>query len=201
MQLIHTHAGLFHRVAVADGDVVFIEQYNGRIAANYTIIRILTSMREKVYIDSTIPSYYFDERSSLQSFQVITKRWWDEESQRYELWTSNAVLQELRQGNYPNKNRIAALIKDIPSLDFEIELEDIAWFYIENFVMPKTLIGDAIHLAYSSYYNIDYLLTWNCNHLANANKKRHIRIINNRLGLETPEIITPMLLFKEVEND
>jgi len=158
-------------------------------------------MREKVYIDSTIPSYYFDERSSLQPFQEITKRWWDEESQRYELWTSDAVLQELRQGYYPNKDQIAALMKDIPSLDFEKELERIARYYMNHFVMPQSLIGDAIHLAYSSHYNMDYLLTWNCNHLANANKKRHIRIINNRLGLETPENITPMELVKEVQND
>lgn len=105
-------------------------------------------MKEKVYIDSTIPSYYFDDRSSLQPFQEITKRWWDEESQRYELWTSDAVLQELRQGIYPKKDQIAALMKDIPSLDFEKELEGIARYYMNHFVMPQSLIGDAIHLAY-----------------------------------------------------
>nr|VFJ62906.1 MAG: hypothetical protein BECKDK2373B_GA0170837_111715 [Candidatus Kentron sp. DK]VFJ65924.1 MAG: hypothetical protein BECKDK2373C_GA0170839_11384 [Candidatus Kentron sp. DK] len=44
---------------------------------------------------------------------------------------------------------------------------------------------------------MEYLLTWNCNHLANANKRGHIRVINGRLGLTTPEIITPLQLFKE----
>ena len=58
-------------------------------------------------------------------------------------------------------------------------------------------ISDSVHLAYASYYDIEYLLTWNCNHLANANKRKHIRIINGRLGLSTPEIITPLELFKE----
>ncbi len=63
--------------------------------------------------------------------------------------------------------------------------------------MPQDQKGDAIHLAYAPFYKIDFLLTWNCNHLANANKKRHIKIINARLDLFTPEIITPLELFTE----
>ena len=77
------------------------------------------------------------------------------------------------------------------------DLEQIVEFYIVNHVMPKSFVGDAVHLAYVSYYDIQYLLTWNCNHLANANKRKHIRVINGRLGLSTPEIITPLELFKE----
>ena len=86
----------------------------------------------------------------------------------------------------------------LPTVD---DLEQIVEFYVNNYVMPRTLVGDAVHLAYASYYSVEYLLTWNCNHLANANKKRHIRIINGRLGLPTPEIITPLELFKEEEEN
>ena len=71
--------------------------------------------------------------------------------------------------------------------------------YLANNLMPKTLSGDAIHLAVSSFYKIDFLLTWNYKHLANANKRQHIRIINTRLGLFTPEIITPLELLSEEE--
>jgi hypothetical protein len=63
---------------------------------------------------------------------------------------------------------------------------DIAQVYLNNYLMPRTLTGDALHLAYASYYKIDFLLTWNCQHLANANKKQHIRIIvcpNQRLAV------------------
>lgn len=63
--------------------------------------------------------------------------------------------------------------------------------------MPRISTGDGLHLAYASLYKIDFLLTWNCNHLANANKKHHIRVINTRLGLFVPEITTPMELFTE----
>jgi hypothetical protein len=69
--------------------------------------------------------------------------------------------------------------------------------YIAEFVMPQDDKGDAAHLAYASFYRMDYLLTWNCNHLANANKEAHIRAVNGRLGLVTPRIITPLELFWE----
>lgn len=154
-------------------------------------------MKEKVYLDSTIPSYYFDERESLSTYIEITKKWWSDMSDSYELYLSDAVLQELNEGDYPRKDEIIKFVSTIPLLPTVEELEQIVEFYIENYVMPKNLIGDALHLAYASYFNIEYLLTWNCNHLANANKKRHIKIINGRLGLNTPEIITPLELFKE----
>jgi len=78
---------------------------------------------------------------------------------------------------------------------------EIAGIYLENYVMPQVLKGDAIHLAYASYYKMDFLLTWNCNHLANANKKQHIRLINTRLNLSIPEITTPLELVTEERND
>ena len=157
-------------------------------------------MKEKVYLDSTIPSYYFDEREVLGAFTEVTKKWWSEMSGCYDLYISDAVLQELSSGNYPRKNEIIQLVSTISLLPAASDLEQVVEFYISNYVMPKSLVGDALHLAYASYFDIQYLLTWNCNHLANANKRKHIRVINARLGLSTPEIVTPLELFKE-END
>nr|VFK45988.1 MAG: hypothetical protein BECKTC1821D_GA0114238_102715 [Candidatus Kentron sp. TC] len=154
-------------------------------------------MKEKVYIDSTIPSYYFDRRESLATFAEITRQWWSEMAGEYELFVSDAVIRELNRGDYPNKEEVLTFISGIPSLPLPGDLDQIIEFYVANYVMPQTLSGDAAHLAYASYHNIEYLLTWNCNHLANANKHRHIQIINARLGLSTPAIITPLELFKE----
>jgi len=157
-------------------------------------------MKEKVYLDSTFPSYYFDSRESLAVFTAITKKWWAEMSTSYDLFISDAVLQELNAGDYPRKDEIIQFVSTIPLLPLTDDLEHIVEFYVANYVMPKSLVGDALHLAYASYYDMHYLLTWNCNHLANATKKRHIRVINGRLGLSTPEIITPLELFSEEEN-
>lgn len=63
--------------------------------------------------------------------------------------------------------------------------------------MPSRDMGDAVHLAYASYYKCDYLLTWNCEHLANANKTIHLKVVNTRLGLFVPEIVTPDNLLGE----
>lgn len=154
-------------------------------------------MKEKVYLDSTIPSYYFDNRESLSTFIVATKQWWKEMSTNYDVFISEAVLQELSASNYPRRDEIIEFVSRIQLLPLTNDLEHIVEFYVANYVMPKSLVGDALHLAYASYYDVQYLLTWNCNHLANANKKRHIRVINGRLGLSTPEIITPLELFTE----
>lgn len=77
----------------------------------------------------------------------------------YELYISDAVLQELNSGNYPCKKEIIELISSIPLLPLNHDLEQVVEFYIANYVMPKSLIGDAVHLAYASYFNIQYLLT------------------------------------------
>ena len=100
-------------------------------------------------------------------------------------------------GDYPNKDQIFTFVAEQQVLSPNEEILEIAQVYLDNYVMPQILKGDAIHLAYASFYKMDFLLTWNCNHLANANKKQYIRIINARLNLFMPEIITPMELFKE----
>ena len=154
-------------------------------------------MKEKIYLDSSVPSYYFDERESLANFIEVTKLWWSEMSGSYEVFISDAVINELNNGNYPRKNEILKFMSVIPILPTHSTVQQIADFYITNYLMPRSLTGDAIHLAYASFYNLQYLLTWNCNHLANANKRKHIQVINGRLGLSTPQIITPLQLFNE----
>ena len=156
-------------------------------------------MKEKIYLDSSIPSYYFNQRESLATFIEVTKKWWSEMASSYDLFISDAVFQELNNGNYPRKMEIIEFVSTIPLLPLTNEIEQIVEFYIANYVMPKSFVGDAVHLAYASFYDTHYLLTWNCNHLANANKRKHIHVINGRLGLSTPEIITPLELFKEDE--
>ncbi len=63
--------------------------------------------------------------------------------------------------------------------------------------MPDDSAGDAGHLAMASMHSVEFILTWNCRHLANANKQQHIHVVNNRLGLGTPRITTPFELIPE----
>jgi predicted nucleic acid-binding protein len=138
-----------------------------------------------------------DERQSIKYPCEITKKWWEEERQHFDIFISQETIAELNQGNYPRKGEILEFVSQIEQLEPSAEIRQIVEYYVKNTLMTKDVRGDAVHLAYASYYKIDFLLTWNCNHLANANKKQHIKIINARLDLFTPEIITPLELFTE----
>lgn len=154
-------------------------------------------MRKAVYFDSTIPSYLFDKRESIRLHSDITQKWWQEESKNYDIFVSLETIVELNKGNYPQKDQILEFINKLEKLEPNPQIRNIVAVYLENTLMPRDELGDALHLAYTSFYKIDFLLTWNCNHLANANKKQHIRILNTRLNLFVPEIITPLELFTE----
>lgn len=153
-------------------------------------------MKKRVYFDTTIPSYYHDARKETKFLADLTRKWFREEARHYDVFVSEATLVEASAGRYKGKAKIVRLIERYRMLKYDSVLEDIVETYIKNFLMPKHFGGDALHLAYASYYKMDFLLTWNCEHLANANKREHIRIINNRLGLFVPEITTPLELMK-----
>ena len=158
-------------------------------------------MKKTIYLDTTVLSYLFDKRIEIKTYIDVTVKWWQTQRKNYDIFLSEETLVELKRGNYPNKIKIldeAAKLEVLPLVNI---VKEVSQIYIDNFLMPLKLEGDAFHLAYASIYKIDFLLTWNCNHLANANKKQHIRVINTKLGLSTPEIITPLELFEETEND
>ncbi len=156
-------------------------------------------MKQLVYIETSIPSFYYEDRTDdvATTLKTWTQRWWDHSRHLYRLVTSQAVLEELNNGDYPKKEKCIALLDDLPLLAIEFEIADIVETYIRHKLMPNDLGGDALHLAIASYYKCDVLLTWNCSHLANANKFNHIRRINTLQGLFVPVLTTPFELLGE----
>jgi len=126
--------------------------------------------------------------------QQWTRSWWDDCRHEYSLVTSAAVIDELMKGEYPTKNDALNLISTLPLVAVEEAIADIVQTYIRHKVMPSDPVGDALHLALASYHTCDFLLTWNCNHLANANKFGHIRRVNGLLGLYVTLLVTPLEL-------
>jgi len=113
------------------------------------------------------------------------------------LGTSYLSVAEVSNPVYPGWEQVRALALSVPMLADAPELKGIVRVYLENRLMPQDDAGDALHLAIASFHRVDYLVTWNCRHLANANKFEHVRSINMRLGLLTPAIVTPAQLFEE----
>jgi len=153
-------------------------------------------MKKTVYIETTIPSYYYETRKSVRAlaWREATRKWWKNYRKFYNPIISEFVLFELERGHYPAKKEKFNLVKNLESLSHLAVIDDIVDEYIKNQLVPREFGGDAFHLAYASYYGVDFLLTWNCNNLANPNKFHHMNVINNRLKINTPIICTPIQL-------
>lgn len=152
-------------------------------------------MRPRVYIETSIPSFYFESRTApeMVARRDWTRQWWHC-AEDYELVTSAAVVTELGRGDFPSRDSCLKLLASVPVVTIEPAVLDIVKTYITHHVMPNDPVGDALHLALASYHKCDFLLTWNCRHLANANKFGHIRRINTLLGLFVPALVTPLEL-------
>jgi len=156
-------------------------------------------MKPLVYIETTIPSFYYEVRQEpeMVARRNWTREWWANYRHLFALTTSEAVLAELAEGDYPSKDDAIALLNGIELLEAPDQVANIVDVYLENHLMPRERVGDALHLALASYHKCSFLLTWNCRHIANANKFEHIRIVNSRLGLFVPAMATPMELCVE----
>lgn len=153
-------------------------------------------MKPLVYVETSIFSFYFDERSSplIAANRYWTREWWDEKRGDYDCVVGASVILELDRGGLPHRGEALALAGTLKSLAASDEAERIAAVYVAHRLMPADPLGDASHLALASLAGCDYLLTWNCRHLANANKFGHIETINRRLGLAVRHLVTPQQL-------
>ncbi len=156
-------------------------------------------MKPSIYIETSIPSFYYEVRaeSDMVARRDWTREWWGEHLAACDGYTSEAVLEELEGGSFPGKDDALKLMDGLPLLEISEPIADIVEAYISHQVMPTDPAGDALHLALASFHKCDFLVTWNCRHLANANKFGHIRRVNTLLGLFVPAIVTPLELLGE----
>jgi hypothetical protein len=131
------------------------------------------------------------------AWRMATREWWDHYSASFELYTSKYVLAELGFAPPAKARRARAMLRHVQLLEEPAGFFDVVACYVEHHLMPAGAQGDAAHLALASMCRMDYLLTWNCRHLANANKMRHLAVINGRLGLSVPLVTTPLYLLPE----
>lgn len=151
-------------------------------------------MEKRVYIETTIPSFFHTRRSDPESIarKNWTREWWDRYSPCWTLATSVAVHAEINRGRSEIKRERLKLLSGLLLLEISSDIEDLTDIYIERKVAPRDPVGDALHLAIAVFHRIDILLTWNCRHLANPNKLEHLRMVNFHLNLPTPLITTPL---------
>jgi len=156
-------------------------------------------MPKAVYVETTIPSAYVTTRTDPASLfrRQITREWWRDQARCYELMIADNVVLELRNGDWDGREEALALVEPLPRLAIDAEVLAIAQRYVREKLVPSDLAGDAMHLAAACVHEVDYLLTWNIRHLANPNKTEHLVVINRKLGLLTPQIVTPEALWMD----
>mgnify|MGYP001605873361 CR=1 FL=1 len=147
-----------------------------------------------LYIETTIPSYLVARPSRdiiVLAHQQLTKEWWDDYRHLYEMFISQIVLDEIKQGDPEMANKRIEILQGIPMLETSDEVESLAEKYFNSLQFPAKALRDAFHLAYTVVYEIDFLATWNCTHLANANLLLRLYKLNREWGYETSIICTP----------
>jgi hypothetical protein len=151
-------------------------------------------MAASVYIETTIPSYltaWLSPELSMAARQQTTRIWWDKRREHFELFISDIVLLEASGGNSEAAGRRLEVLEGIPVLSPLAEADDIALSLIDRLALPDRAHADAAHIALCVVHGIDYLLTWNCTHIANATYQPIILEVCASLGYSMPVICTP----------
>ncbi len=159
-------------------------------------------MKPTIYIESSVISYYANEISSdlkVAAEQRITHEWWKKVLPKVHAYASDYVLEEIKKGNPKDAAARVKVAQFLPLLPEKKETFELAREYIKKLALPKDGEIDAFHLAVAAVYEVDFLLSWNCKHIANAFKYPLIRKINHKMGYRSPTICTPRELM-EVKN-
>ena len=150
-------------------------------------------MKPKVYVETTIVSYLSASPSRdivLAAHQQLTREWWARR-ERFDLFVSRPVLTEAARGDAEAAARRIAALDGIPVLLVTADASEFADRLLATTVLPTKATIDALHVAIAVLNGMDYLLTWNCTHIANAAIRGRIEEACRAAGMQPPIICTP----------
>jgi hypothetical protein len=159
-------------------------------------------MKAKLYLETTIPSYLVGRPSRdllVAAHQQITRDWWELRRSVFDVYVSELVVQEVRAGNADLAGRRLEVLTGVPILPVNGEILRLAEALVAEGPIPRKAAGDAAHIAIATVYGCEYLLTWNCRHIANAELQRAIRRVIAGYGYDTPGLCTPEELMGEAQ--
>ena len=157
--------------------------------------------RKKVYVETSVVSNLTARRSYNlidAARQVATQAWWDEAFSCYALFSSLLVEREAAKGDQEAADRRMGVVRLLEQLPITKDAEVLAEKLLEATAVPRTSYEDAVHIAIAAVNEMDFLVTWNCKHIANAVTMPKIYEICRINGFRCPLICTPEQLMKEV---
>lgn len=128
-------------------------------------------MKRKLYLESTIPSYLTAWPSRdliVAGHQQITDKWWRNRKDEFSIYVSQFVLDEIGAGDPVAAKKRLSIIEEFDLLDITDDVTSLAEAIITSGIIPQKSPIDAAHIAVTSVHGMDFLKTWNCTHIANA---------------------------------
>ncbi|MBI2428060.1 MAG: type II toxin-antitoxin system VapC family toxin [Ignavibacteriales bacterium] len=153
----------------------------------------------KVYIETSVFSYLTSRVSKdkvVAAHQLVTAQWWKNESRHYELRASEIVLREAAKGDPHAARKRLLKINECTLLPLTDEVLYIAEYFMAGNIVPKKAAEDILHIAVGTAHGVDFLLSWNCAHIANAEIQRRLSVLARDLKYELPTLCTPLELFR-----
>ena len=157
-----------------------------------------------VYLETTIASYLAAQPSRdliIAAHQQITHDWWLNARDRFDLYISDAVVNEIRGGDPGAAARRLAIIKGLPVLQLNDDVRNLVHEYDRRLGLVGRARADLPHFAFAVAYRMDYLVTWNCRHIANGEVIRRLLDANTALQRPTPLVVTPEEILAPPEED
>jgi len=153
--------------------------------------------KESVYIETSLVSYLTARPNRdlvIAAHQQLTKEWWENRRNDFDLFISQVVMEEASAGNPEAAARRVTALEGIPFLDVSNAAIKLADKLVKTHALPKKAAQDALHIGVACVHGIDYVLTWNCKHIANAQMYSAIDKTCRDAGYVTPIICTPVEL-------
>jgi len=157
-------------------------------------MRVMKKKTNSVYIETTVISYLISRASTslkLASEQLITQEWWQEVLPKMKPYISTFVVDEISLGDKSQALKRIEAVSRFEVLQETPEVKTLANLYLKELAIPAKSKVDAFHLAMASIFEIDFMVSWNCKHIANPFFQKKIESINNSFNLITPVICTP----------
>ena len=152
-----------------------------------------------VYLDTSVLSALHYGGGSFQCIYraMVTREWWQNERLHFRAYCSVIAEGELRQGKYDAQEKAVAEALRLPYLPLTSEVRELAHAYFEVGLVPRNQEGDALQLALATANGVDYLMTWNHAHLANAMVQARLLETNQRQGRRSPWLVSPESIPKQ----
>jgi hypothetical protein len=158
-------------------------------------------LKRRVYLETTIASYLTARPSRdlvVAAHQELTAEWWEGHRGRYDLFVSDLVLREVARGDEAAAARRLEELSGIEVLGLDTTALELARAFVERGLIPPKAVEDALHVAVATTHGMDFLLTWNCRHIANAEIMGRLEGVCVELGYLMPVLCTPEQLMGDL---